>query len=55
MAPALVGVVPRQEFEQEHLPGAINLPREELRPDSAVLLLGEERRRAIIDYCQATD
>jgi rhodanese-related sulfurtransferase len=58
---ALVEVLPHEEFEHEHLPGAINLPLEELCADSAEKLLGRDSRdsrdkgRAIIVYCQATD
>ena len=44
----LVEVLPRDEYAEEHLPGAINLPLKELDPDSAAQL---DRTRAVIVYC----
>jgi rhodanese-related sulfurtransferase len=41
----LVEVLPREEYEEEHLPGAINLPLKEFDP--AVL----DRERPVIVYC----
>ena len=34
----LVEVLPEQEFEEEHLPGAINLPLKKLNAESADVL-----------------
>jgi rhodanese-related sulfurtransferase len=44
----LVEVLPHDEFAEEHLPGAINLPLKELDADSAAQL---DRSRAIVVYC----
>lgn len=44
----LVEVLPREEYEPEHLPGAINLPLKELNRRSANRL---DRGRAVIAYC----
>ena len=44
----LVEVLPAREFEEEHLPGAINLPLKQLNADSAAVL---DRGRPVIVYC----
>jgi rhodanese-related sulfurtransferase len=44
----LVEVLPEREFEEEHLPGAINLPLKKLNADSARAL---DRDRAVVVYC----
>lgn len=44
----LVEVLPRAEYEEEHLPGAVNLPLKELNRATAETL---DRERAIIVYC----
>ena len=44
----LVEVLPEQEFEEEHLPGAINLPLKKLNAESAEVL---DRARPVIVYC----
>lgn len=44
----LVEVLPRQEYEEEHLPGAINIPLKELNRESAALL---RRDAPVIVYC----
>jgi rhodanese-related sulfurtransferase len=44
----LVEVLPRDEYEDEHLPGAINIPLKELNPETAQQL---ERSRPVIVYC----
>jgi len=44
----LVEVLPRQEYEQEHLEGALNIPLTELNVDTAARL---DRRRPVITYC----
>lgn len=44
----LVEVLPRQEYEQEHLAGAINIPLKELTPDSVAVL---DRSRPVVVYC----
>ena len=44
----LVEVLPAEEFAQEHLPGALNLPLKKLDPESAA---GLDRRREIVVYC----
>ncbi len=44
----LVEVLPAQEYEEEHLPGAINIPLKSLTPEAAGQL---DRTRAIVVYC----
>ena len=44
----LVEVLPEAEFEDEHLPGAINIPLKQLDADGAQQL---ERGRPVIVYC----
>ena len=44
----LVEVLPRPEFEEEHLPSAINIPLKELNRATAKQL---DRRRPVIVYC----
>jgi rhodanese-related sulfurtransferase len=44
----LVEVLPREEYEEEHLPGAINIPLKELDRDSAAQL---DKERPVVVYC----
>jgi rhodanese-related sulfurtransferase len=44
----LVEVLPREEYAEEHLPGAINIPLKELDRDSVTQL---DRERPVIVYC----
>lgn len=44
----LVEVLPEAEFEDEHLPGAINIPLKKLDPETVYRL---ERARPVIVYC----
>ncbi len=44
----LVEVLPREEFEAEHIAGATSLPLKELNADSARRL---DRDRPLIVYC----
>ena len=44
----LVEVLPRDEYEEEHLPGAINIPLKELDAPGVVEL---DRARPVIVYC----
>jgi rhodanese-related sulfurtransferase len=44
----LVEVLPRDEYEQEHLAGALNIPLKELNATTASRLDG---RRPVITYC----
>ncbi len=44
----LVEVLPQAEYEDEHLPGAINIPLKTLDAESARRL---ERERPVIVYC----
>ena len=44
----LVEVLPREEYEEEHLPGAINIPLKELNRETAQQL---ERSQPVIVYC----
>jgi rhodanese-related sulfurtransferase len=47
-AAQLVEVLPRAEYDEEHLPDALHLPLKELNPDTAQML---DRQRPIIVYC----
>jgi rhodanese-related sulfurtransferase len=44
----LVDVLPRKEYEEEHLPGAISLPLKELNRETATRL---RRDIPVIVYC----
>jgi rhodanese-related sulfurtransferase len=44
----LVEVLPREEYADEHLPGAINLPLKELDANTAEQL---DRSRRVVVYC----
>ncbi len=44
----LVEVLPSKEYEEEHLPGAINIPLKELGRETAAPLRREE---PVIVYC----
>ena len=44
----LVEVLPRAEYEEEHLPGAVNIPLKELDRTTAAAL---DRARPVIVYC----
>jgi rhodanese-related sulfurtransferase len=44
----LVEVLPREEFEEEHLPGAINMPLRSIETDAKTRL---DPSRPVIVYC----
>jgi rhodanese-related sulfurtransferase len=44
----LVEVLPAEEFEEEHLPGAISLPLRRLELEASSVL---DKTRAVIVYC----
>jgi rhodanese-related sulfurtransferase len=44
----LVEVLPPAEFEEEHLPGAINIPLKQLTEQATALL---DKVRPVIVYC----
>ena len=44
----LVEVLPRNEYEEEHLPGAINIPLKELNRETTARL---KRDTPVIVYC----
>jgi rhodanese-related sulfurtransferase len=44
----LVEVLPKEEYEEEHLPGAVNLPLRRLEAEARDVL---DRGRPIIVYC----
>ena len=46
----LLEVLPREEYEEQHLPGAVSLPLKELDAD-AVAVAGLSRDKAAIVYC----
>jgi rhodanese-related sulfurtransferase len=45
----LVEVLPKDEYDEEHLPSAINLPLKSLTRQTADQML--DRNRAVIVYC----
>jgi len=45
----LVEVLPRDEYDEEHLPGAIHLPLKSLTVEAATAAL--DRPRPVIVYC----
>lgn len=47
----LVEVLPADEYEEDHLPGAINLPLRRLETEAVQLL---DRNRPVIVYCWDT-
>jgi rhodanese-related sulfurtransferase/CBS domain-containing protein len=47
----LVEVLPREEYDEAHLPGAISIPLKELTPQAAETL---DRERPVITYCYDT-
>jgi rhodanese-related sulfurtransferase len=44
----LVEVLPREEFEEEHLPGAVSIPLKQLTEQATAPL---DRQRPVIVYC----
>ena len=44
----LVEVLPADEYDEEHLPGAVNIPLKQLDAESAATL---DRTRPIVVYC----
>lgn len=44
----LVEVLPRAEYDEEHLPGAVSLPLKGLDAESASVL---DRARPVVVYC----
>jgi rhodanese-related sulfurtransferase len=44
----LVEVLPANEYAEDHLPGAINLPLRRLEQQATKIL---DRRRAVVVYC----
>jgi rhodanese-related sulfurtransferase len=44
----LLDVLPEEEFVEEHLPGAVNLPLKKLTADA---VSGIDRSRPVIAYC----
>jgi rhodanese-related sulfurtransferase len=47
-AATLIEVLPKREFEEEHLPGARSVPLKELTAEAVADL---DRARAVISYC----
>jgi rhodanese-related sulfurtransferase len=48
----VVEVLPQKEYEEEHLPGAINIPLKRLTRDSAGAL---DHDRPVVVYCWDDD
>ena len=44
----LIEVLPKKEFEEQHLPGAISLPLSKFKPSELAKL---DKDRAVIVYC----
>lgn len=51
---AIVEVLPPEEFQDEHLRGAISLPLGKLAA-AAEQRLGNDKQRPIVVYCQGVD
>jgi rhodanese-related sulfurtransferase len=49
---AIVEVLPRAEYEREHIAGALSLPLSELTRASADRVLGGDKTRPLAVYCQ---
>ncbi|MEW6471530.1 MAG: rhodanese-like domain-containing protein [Actinomycetota bacterium] len=45
----LIEVLPRAEYDQEHLPGAVNLPLKQLDAETATRIL--DASRPVVVYC----
>ena len=52
---AILEVLPAEEYQHEHLPGAISLPLEDLRADSARTAIGQDKNRKTVVYCESVD
>jgi rhodanese-related sulfurtransferase len=48
----LVEVLPRREYEEEHLPGALNIPLKAFTQETISQL---DRNRAVVVYCWDDD
>ncbi|MBA3630758.1 MAG: rhodanese-like domain-containing protein [Actinobacteria bacterium] len=44
----LIEVLPSQEFDEEHLPGAVNIPLKQLNAQTTATL---DRSRPVVVYC----
>jgi rhodanese-related sulfurtransferase len=44
----LAEVLPKEEYEEEHLPGAISLPLRRLEAEATTIL---DRHRPVVAYC----
>lgn len=44
----LVEVLPPEEYDEEHLPGAINLPLKQLDADATAVL---DKEKPVVVYC----
>jgi rhodanese-related sulfurtransferase len=44
----LVEVLPRREYDEQHLPGAVNIPLKELNAETVLRL---DRNHPVIVYC----
>lgn len=53
--PVVVDVLPRSHFEQQHLPGAANVPLDEDRFVDRVRELTSDHDRPVVVYCENTD
>jgi rhodanese-related sulfurtransferase len=49
---AIVEVLPRAEYERERIAGALSLPLGELTRTSAERVLGGDKTRPVVVYCQ---
>jgi rhodanese-related sulfurtransferase len=48
----LIEVLPRREYEEEHLPGALNIPLKAFTQETISQL---DRNRAVVVYCWDDD
>jgi rhodanese-related sulfurtransferase len=49
---SILEVLPREEFDREHIAGAVSLPLDELRASTAEHLLGPNKQQPVVVYCQ---
>ncbi|MBI4508072.1 MAG: rhodanese-like domain-containing protein [Deltaproteobacteria bacterium] len=49
----LIDTLPAEQYEQEHLPGAVNFPVPAINEQSAALVMGPDKDRAVVVYCSS--
>lgn len=49
----LVDTLAPDSYAEQHIPGAVNLPVDELAEDAAARVIGADRDRAVVVYCSS--